>query len=439
MAQGQHWRGVKYLVLVTVMIFALLPGAGGRVALAAEGDLEFLDVPGWHWAGEYVYALAARRIVVGTRSGVFEPDRSISRAEFAKMVCAALGFPEGVPGTLSGIFSDVGENDWYAPFVRCVVERRIMVGSGGLFRPRDALTRAEAAVVLARLLVAAKGRAAWVGDQVGPADHASVPEWAQTAVGMARAWGIVGDYPDSTFRPFAEVSRGDAAVMVAKYMDVVGRLYDLIGTVEAVDELTGNATVSTAVGRVSVAVSYIWKGGVRGARVQLLDEVGLVMGDSGRVRHCSVVTWVDRGTVAWVERTTGTFGYSSQRDGRVRIVQLAPGAVVFRHGRQCELSNVQPGDDVGIVFERLSGRARIVDARRINAVGTVELVDGGSLVVKSENGQDRKRILVPETAVILLNGKQASVSELKTGDRLLLWVQNGNAYYIEAFRFEAGV
>lgn len=50
-------------------------------------------------------------------------------------------------------FSDVKENSYYASFIEKASDAGIMIGDDkGNFRPNDALTRAEAAVIVSRLL-----------------------------------------------------------------------------------------------------------------------------------------------------------------------------------------------------------------------------------------------------------------------------------------------
>ena len=50
-------------------------------------------------------------------------------------------------------FPDVEENKWYAEFVNRASDEGIMIGDDkGDFRPKDPLTRAEAAVIVCRIL-----------------------------------------------------------------------------------------------------------------------------------------------------------------------------------------------------------------------------------------------------------------------------------------------
>jgi hypothetical protein len=55
-------------------------------------------------------------------------------------------------------FQDVEDSKWYAQYVEKASEAGIMIGDDkGLFHPNGSLTRAEAAVIVCRLLDAMKG------------------------------------------------------------------------------------------------------------------------------------------------------------------------------------------------------------------------------------------------------------------------------------------
>ena len=50
-------------------------------------------------------------------------------------------------------FPDVEENRWYVPYIERASDDGIMIGDDkGNFRPKDPLTRAEAAVIVCRIL-----------------------------------------------------------------------------------------------------------------------------------------------------------------------------------------------------------------------------------------------------------------------------------------------
>jgi hypothetical protein len=80
----------------------------------------------------------------------YEPYRSITRAEFVKMLVRSLSCRYMFVGTDTK-FSDVNRDMWYAEYIAFAVENEWINGySDGTFRPDALITRAEAAKILAR-------------------------------------------------------------------------------------------------------------------------------------------------------------------------------------------------------------------------------------------------------------------------------------------------
>ncbi|MFD0672815.1 S-layer homology domain-containing protein [Cohnella sp. GCM10027633] len=80
----------------------------------------------------------------------------------------------------------------------------------GTFAPNRTVTRAEFAVMLGRLLGWTNGQALTFSDA------GTIPEWAAEAIAGAVQAGVVGGYPDGSFRPNGSIGRTEAAVMIAR-------------------------------------------------------------------------------------------------------------------------------------------------------------------------------------------------------------------------------
>lgn len=94
-----------------------------------------------------IEALAARSIIDGKGDGLFHPEDSMTRAEFAAIVVRGLGLPPKAGGD----FSDVKGGDWFAPYVGTASAYHIIEGVGdGRFNPGGTITKQEAAVMVAR-------------------------------------------------------------------------------------------------------------------------------------------------------------------------------------------------------------------------------------------------------------------------------------------------
>lgn len=111
--------------------------------------VNFSDVQGSDWYATAVNTLASLGIIRGVGDGIFDPNRSITRAEFATI---ALRFADKTAGGTNP-FTDVASNDWYYSAVLNAVGFGWITGySDGTFRPNASITRAEVATIVNRML-----------------------------------------------------------------------------------------------------------------------------------------------------------------------------------------------------------------------------------------------------------------------------------------------
>ena len=68
--------------------------AGEKAAWNAERETRFLDVPISHWASPYVSYGYQSGIIVGVSDSAFDPLRTVTGREFAKMLLSAVGYEE---------------------------------------------------------------------------------------------------------------------------------------------------------------------------------------------------------------------------------------------------------------------------------------------------------------------------------------------------------
>nr|WP_295974426.1 C40 family peptidase [uncultured Bacillus sp.] len=114
-----------------------------RVLTAKPG--EFLDVSTSSPTYPAIKTLTASSIVLGYSDGTFHPDENVTRAQAAVIINRVLKKQASTP---SG-FSDVSDSKWYAADVAAIKEAGIINGfSDGTYRPDANMTRAEMAVIL---------------------------------------------------------------------------------------------------------------------------------------------------------------------------------------------------------------------------------------------------------------------------------------------------
>ncbi|MET3508230.1 RCC1 domain-containing protein [Halalkalibacter oceani] len=115
-----------------------------------EPVIAFTDIAG-HWAEDYIMRAVEKGFVSGYPDGTFKPNHPVTRAEFTVMLAGALKL-EGNGSALT--FTDHDQiGGWAKQAVAQAVQAGIVVGfSDGSFRPNTQITRVEMAVMVARAL-----------------------------------------------------------------------------------------------------------------------------------------------------------------------------------------------------------------------------------------------------------------------------------------------
>ena len=162
-----------------------------------------------------IEALAARGIINGKSEGIFDPDASMTRAEFATIITRGLG----LTAKETGAFTDVASSSWYAGFVGTANAYGIVNGVGdNKFNPGGTITRQEAATMVAR---AAKlcgmdtaMTAAETRDMLAQfGDYVTVADWAQDSLAFCYREDIL-DQSDLNIQPSKAILRGEIAQML---------------------------------------------------------------------------------------------------------------------------------------------------------------------------------------------------------------------------------
>ncbi|WP_159888633.1 S-layer homology domain-containing protein [Paenibacillus puerhi] len=93
-------------------------------------------------------------------------------------------------------------------------QRYILGFPDGEFKPNYSLTRAELAAIVARLTENKKL------NTLLPYSDVSEDHWAANYIRIATKYNYFGGYEDGTFRPEAPVSRGELAIVMARYLGI---------------------------------------------------------------------------------------------------------------------------------------------------------------------------------------------------------------------------
>lgn len=188
------------------------------VPTAADWTPVFTDTQGY-WAATYVDYLYNANITTGYADGTFRPDQNITRAQFAAMLYRYLGLEESKYASVTLPFADLASIPDYAlTAVKALYTEGIINGTTGsdgklYFNPGANLTRAQAATMIGR--TQEKGYATV---ELTFSDAASIPSYATYYVQTMAAQGIISGYADGTFKPQANITRGQMAKILYNLM-----------------------------------------------------------------------------------------------------------------------------------------------------------------------------------------------------------------------------
>ncbi len=142
-------RLLSWALALVLALGLALPCAGPARAAS------FSDISGGETARN-AEVLRMLGVMEGTGGGSFEPNRVLSRAEFAKMAVVMLG-QKGAVGQYQTytIFPDVRASHWAAGYINLAVkgEEKLLVGyPDGKFHPADQITFGQTVTILMRML-----------------------------------------------------------------------------------------------------------------------------------------------------------------------------------------------------------------------------------------------------------------------------------------------
>ena len=174
-----------------------------------------------HWAKDYIAELSERDIFNGYEDGSFRPDMGITREEIAVAMTRALGLETKAKRAPYANFSDSSYiSEWATDAVNMMVKVGIFTGyDDGLYRPQQIITREQLVAVVMRMFSDDIDRAT-----LGYQDKNDIGEWSKAYVKQATELGIVGGYPDGTFRPVNSITRAEAAKILYTFMHYAGLL-----------------------------------------------------------------------------------------------------------------------------------------------------------------------------------------------------------------------
>ncbi|MGG3455091.1 S8 family serine peptidase [Paenibacillus rhizolycopersici] len=196
-------------------VVANLYGFSRYIYLAKNVTFTDVTPAKFAWAVDAIEILASKDILAGSVDGNFHPETQVTRAEFVSMLVRALEL-KADPNAVSTVsFSDVPAGSWYEEAVKIATSRGLISGyASGIFAPDRPITRGEMAVVLAKALAALGQSAGAAGSLNGFADQTRIPAWSAEAVAKVTGLGIMKGKAGNRFEAELPTTRAEAAVVV---------------------------------------------------------------------------------------------------------------------------------------------------------------------------------------------------------------------------------
>ncbi len=129
-------------------VFLLKAMNGPAYTPPVATKFSFSDIEG-HWAADWIEALKETGLTSGYPDGTYQPDSPISRAEMAVFLLKAINGPSyNAPAVSTYHFADTTDH-WAANWIQALYVAGLTSGyPDGTFRPDQAVTRAEMAVLI---------------------------------------------------------------------------------------------------------------------------------------------------------------------------------------------------------------------------------------------------------------------------------------------------
>ncbi|MBW7475007.1 Ig-like domain-containing protein [Paenibacillus oenotherae] len=197
---------------------------GNSVYAIVKGGVKYTDIAAKHWARNDILLMGNKYIVEGRTLTTFEPDKPITRGEFAMFIAKGLGLSGDKQA--AGKFKDVNTSTSMAAYIGAASNAGIVQGmTDGTFKPNSLVTREQMASMMVRAANAAGKQITLSQTQSEVlkrfADNKKIGTWAQGDVAKAVEARIINGMSANTFGGKTNATRAQAAVMTKRLLEYV--------------------------------------------------------------------------------------------------------------------------------------------------------------------------------------------------------------------------
>lgn len=378
-------RGKWVSFLVMVLVVSLLIPAASAAAGGVKGKPEKVklqDIQG-HWGEQVIEKMAAKGFITGYEDLKFRPSNQVTHQEVIAMLVRAMGLESDArvmaqTGVQLNLKNKEQLSAWASGYMAAAVENGLVLPAElKTIIPNKPAKRGEVAAYLARVLIWAKLSTAGSSGTVSFRDAGEISAELMAYVSPVYTWGLMLGDNQRKFQPNKPVTRAEMAIILERLGNLLENELDeeqwITGTIKAI----------------------------------ILSEE--------KIR---------------IEKQGGT---------QVSIA-VAEEASIYRNNRRASLEDLKVGDLVEVMLNADS-EATYIAATAPNVIVTVNgkfksaNTDNRTVRLTLENGSEAVYQLA-DGAQIRLNGKAATLVDLREGDMVKLSLRDGQAIKVEARRNE---
>ena len=175
----------------------------------AAASADYSDMP-QNWSKEAMEFAVKNNFITGVGENKIAPKAALTRAQLAAILSRVMQTGAGDVSVLDS-FTDADKNAWYAGAMAKAVELNIFYGDGDSIYPDRPVTRQELFTILVRAFSVTGGDESTLASYN---DAGSISSWAKAAISAMIAQGYASGYEDKTLRPAQQVTREEFAQLL---------------------------------------------------------------------------------------------------------------------------------------------------------------------------------------------------------------------------------
>lgn len=183
----------------------------------AAASADYSDFP-QNWSKDAMEFAVKNNFITGVSEDKIAPKAALTRAQLAAILSRVMKTGAGDVSVLDN-FTDADKNAWYAGSMAKAVELNILYGDGDSIYPDRPVTRQELFAILVRAFAVTGGDESTLASYN---DAGSISSWAKAAISAMIAQGYASGYEDKTLRPTQQVTREEFAQLLYRMQEFYG-------------------------------------------------------------------------------------------------------------------------------------------------------------------------------------------------------------------------